>query len=123
MKFLVCALLVLAACDPALTQLTFAPPGAVADLDEMCEEIVVTRGVAFAVTCGDGIGCEDLSVSVSDPTIADAHLMYTADPVSEYRPGEQATAFVVVGRTQGTTDLFVESCDGDVTLRVTVEAP
>jgi hypothetical protein len=117
-------LLLAAACDLRLEQLSFAPPGAVADLDPDCEEIVVSRGVALGVACTDsnGGGCENITVSVADPTIADARVAYSADFTSIYER-RQATSFVVYDKRAGETAVTVDSSDGELTYAVTVLAP
>ncbi len=129
----VVAMLGAAGCNPTLSAQSLAPPGRAARLDPVegfwgikSYKLELSRGIAIAVTCNHGGPCQKLHVSSDDPNIAEVHdasfgvLQPNGGP--GYAPSNQATAtaFVVVGKTAGTTKLRVKTSDGGRTIAVTI---
>lgn len=125
-----------AGCNPTLSAQSLAPPGRAARLDSVdgiwgikSYRLELSRGIAIAVTCNHGGPCQKLHVSSDDPSIAEVHdasfgvLQPNGGPA--YAPLNQATAtaFVVVGKSPGTTKLHVSTDDGGRTIAVTIAEP
>lgn len=129
-------LVALAGCNPTLSAQSLAPPGRAARLDAVegfwgirSYKLELSRGVAIAVTCNQGGPCQKLHVTSDDASIAEVHdasfgvLQPTTGPA--YAPTNQATAsaFVVVGKSPGTTKLHLTTDDGRRTIAVTIAEP
>jgi len=123
----------LAGCEPHYTALTAPPPFTKAELcdgHEACgggETITVTKGIALAFECKDpqGGGCKNAKAKVKDPAIATVFDGYLDTLSSSYGyPAAVAgrTAFVIVGKSVGTTTLTVTSAAGATDFTVAVEA-
>lgn len=139
MRTLVCtaiALASLAGCDPYLYQQSVAPPGRSARLDEVTGfwgtlkhyRLEVSKGVALALTCAEGSPCEKMRVVSENPAIAEVRLASLAQLQAVgygMAPQQQqpAAAFVVVGKSPGTTKLHVSAKEGSRDVVVTVIAP
>jgi hypothetical protein len=105
----------LAACNPDLSQLSVAPPGRSARLDEVQHawhaktyRIEVSRGVALAIDCTYSGPCEHLHVVSDDPAIAEVR---SASLGVLQRAGftnqQPAAAVVVIGKAPGKTRLHL----------------
>lgn len=123
-------------CNPTLSAQSLAPPGRAARLDAVegfwgikSYRLELSRGIAIAVTCNHGGPCSKLHVTSDDASIAEVHdasfgvLQPNGGPA--YAPSNQATAaaFVVVGKSPGTTKLHVSTDDGGRTIAVTIAEP
>ncbi len=125
-----------AGCNPTLSAQSLAPPGRAARL--ACVDGIwgiksyrheLSRGRALALTGHHRGPCQKLHVSSDDPSIAEVHdasfgvLQPNGGPA--YAPLNQATAtaFVVVGKSPGTTKLHVSTDDGGRTIAVTIAEP
>jgi hypothetical protein len=125
-----------AGCSPTLSAQSMAPPGRAARLDTIDGfwgikgyRLALSKGVAIAVTCNHGGPCGKLRVTSDDPSIAEVHdaSLGVLQPShgGVYAPDNQATAaaFVVVGKTAGTTKVRVKTNDGGRTIDVTIVPP
>ncbi|HTR54357.1 MAG TPA: hypothetical protein VMJ10_26875 [Kofleriaceae bacterium] len=127
---LVALLVALAACDPDLSQLSVAPPGRAARLDEVHHawhadtyRLEVSHGVALAFDCRDGGPCEHLHVVSENPAIAEVRPAALAQMQSAGWTREQtASAVVVIGRAPGKTRLHLDAAEGHREIDVTVVA-
>jgi len=130
------ALASLGGCDPYLYQQSLAPPGRSARLDEVTGfwgtlkhyRLEVSKGVALALTCAEGRPCEKMRVVSDNPAIAEVRLASLAQLQSVgYGPHanqqQPAAAFVVVGKSPGTTRLHISAKEGSRDVVVTVVAP
>jgi hypothetical protein len=119
-----------AGCDPvAVTALTVAPPGKIAELDDENLELKLSKGIAIGFECSasdDGYRgpCRNPRAKIADTSIAsvfDSYLDSTAEAWDNGAAGPRSrTAFIVVGLEPGDTDLEVITSDGDVSVSVTV---
>lgn len=135
-RALLLPLVLAAGCLPTLSAQSMAPPGRVARLDAVdgifqikSYKLELSRGVAIAVTCNHGAPCGKVRVSSDDPAIAEVHdasfgVLQPSHGMA-FSPDNQATAtaFVVVGRTAGTTKVRVKTGDGDRTIAVRIVPP
>lgn len=133
---LVLALAAAAGCHPTLSAQSLAPPGRAARLDTIDGfwgikgyRLELSKGVALAVTCTHGGPCGKLRVTSDDPAIAEIHDasfgVLQPSHGGPYFPDNQATAaaFVVVGKSPGTTKIRVRTDDGGRTIAVTIVPP
>ena len=123
-------LMMLAACDPYLYQQSVAPPGRSARLDEVTGfwgsiksyRVELSRGVALAVTCNQGAPCEHMRAVSENPAIAEVRAGSLG--VLEKNPfqndGKPAAAFVIVGKSPGTTRIHVTAKEGHRDVAITV---
>ena len=121
-----------AGCNPTLIAHSVPPPGRAARLDPIdgfwtvkAYAVEVSQGVAIAITCHDGGPCRDLAVRSDDPEIATAKpaSLATLEPTAHLRHVAPSTAFVIVGKAQGTTRMRLTSAGGHRDIFVTVVAP
>lgn len=130
------ALALAAGCNPTLSAQSLAPPGRAARLDAVdgfwgikSYRLELSRGIAIAVTCNHGGPCQKLHVTSDDTNIAEVHdasfgvLQPNGGPAYAPQGQATATAFVVVGKSPGTTKLHVRTDDGGRTIAVTIAAP
>lgn len=130
------ALAAAAGCKPTLSAQSLAPPGRAARLDAIDGfwgikgyKLELSKGVAIAVTCTHGGPCGKLRVTSDDPSVAEIHDasfgVLQPSHGSPYFPDNQtmAAAFVVVGKTPGSTKIRVKTDDGGRTIAVTIVAP
>ena len=112
----------LSGCDFVTLQAqSVAPPGAIADVDTGCEEITLSKGVALAIECVDrNQPCEAVSIAVSDPAITQAYPAFSDNFASDYNGTRPASTFVIVGKQVGTTEITVDTSEGEVTYIATV---
>jgi hypothetical protein len=129
-KYLLLAI-VLAACNPYLTQQSVAPPGRAARLGEVRGfwglkryTLELSEGVALAVTCNEGGPCNKPIMVSDDPAIAEVRpaALQALQQVG-FTDTALASAFVIVGKAPGTTKLHVKTKDGKRDVVVTVLAP
>jgi hypothetical protein len=130
-KSLILALACLAGCDPLLSAQTPAPPGRTARLDPVTGfwgvvksyRLDVSHGVALAVTCTSGGPCEKLVATSENPAVAEVRpaSLSLLQPATSWNQ-QTAAAFVVVGKTPGTTRIQLHTKDGSRTIAVTVDA-
>jgi hypothetical protein len=124
-------LVVLAGCNPYLTQQSVAPPGRQARLDEVSGfwgvkhyRLAISEGIALAVTCEKGRPCENVTVVSANPAIAEVRPASLAAlevvGVSDPTP---VSAFVVIGKSPGKTRLRLRSKEGKRDVYVSVVAP
>jgi hypothetical protein len=121
-----------AACAPSLSARSPAPPGRSARLDEVSGfwgvksyRLEVSAGVAIAIQCYRmGAPCEKLEIRSDEARIADVRLasLGTLEP-SGFTNRAPAAAFVIVGRTPGTTKVRVQTKGKGREITVTVVAP
>jgi hypothetical protein len=119
-----------AGCDPiAVTALTVAPPGKVAQLDDESLELEVSRGIAIGFECTantDGyLGpCRNARAKIKDTGVAVVYASYLDSLAESWDDGNAGprsrTAFVVVGLAEGTTELQLITADADIDVSVTV---
>lgn len=131
MRALLCAAVLATGCgEVTLSALTVAPPGKTAHLDDEDDTLDLSHGIAIGFECTASEGgyygpCRDAKIYVDNPDIVAGYtsFMDTLDPSYNDGPaGARAkTAFVVVGLQPGTTQLTIDSKDGNVTLDVTVK--
>jgi hypothetical protein len=108
-------------CETRLQALSTPPPGKVAALDEVDEQIELSHGAALAVACEfQNSPCENVTITSDDPAIADARLGYFDDLEDGMRSSKPVSAFVVIGRSPGITVLHVRGSDADADYRVSV---
>ncbi len=122
----------LAACNPALTAQSLAPPGRAARLDEVTNfwgvvksyRMELSQGVALAVSCYYGGPCEHVKVTSEDPAIAEVRpaSLGVLQPSGMFNAAT-ASAIVVVGRAPGKTRLHLTAKEGERWIAVTVVAP
>lgn len=131
MKY-VLLLVLLAGCNPYLTQQSVAPPGRQAHLNEVRGfwglkhyRLNISEGVALAVTCERGGPCKNAKVVSRNPAIAEVR----AAALSQLKPvgmggrvQSPPSAFVIVGKSPGTTRLHLTTEDGGRDVWVTVAA-
>lgn len=129
------AVAALAGCDPYLYQQSVAPPGRSARLDEVTGfwgtlehyRLEVSKGVALALTCAEGSPCERMRVVSENPAIAEVRLASLAQLQTAgygmHAAQQPAAAFVVVGKSPGTTKLHISAKEGSRDVVVTVIAP
>jgi len=134
---LVLAAAAAAACNPTLSAESLAPPGRAARLDEVTGffgqiksyKLELSKGVAIAVTCTQGGPCGKLRATSDDTAIAEVHDasfgVLRPSGGSPHYPTNQATAaaFVVVGKSPGTTKIRIKTDDGGRTIAVTIVPP
>lgn len=127
------ALLSLGACNPYLAQQSVAPPGRSARLDEVRGfwglkryRLQVSEGVAVAITCTEGGPCENLKLLSESSTIAEVRTAslaaLQAQGFHDHHP-QPASAFVIVGKSAGTTRVRVSAKEGSRVIDVTVVPP
>ena len=130
MKYLLLAL-VLAGCNPYLTQQSVAPPGRAARLDEVRGfwglkhyRLELSEGVALALTCDQAGPCEKTRVLSDDSAIAEVRpaSLSKLEQVG-FTINAPSSAFVVVGKAPGTTKLHLTAKEGKREIVVTVVAP
>ena len=130
MRYLVLAIL-LAACNPTLTQQSVAPPGRSARLDHVdgfwglkYYKLEISEGVALALTCEDGGPCRKPIIVSEDPAIAEVRpASLAALERVGFTDNLPSTAFVIVGKQPGTTKLHLRNGKGKRDVVVTVIAP
>jgi len=124
--------LALAACNPYLTQQSVAPPGRSARLDGVdgfwglkYYRLELSEGVALALTCDHNGPCEKPNIISEDPAIAEVRLASLAalERINYTSGNTPSSAFVVVGKTPGTTKLHVKVGKRKRDVVVTVIAP
>ena len=119
----------LAGCgEITVTALTPPPPGKTAVLDG--EDLDLSRGIALAFECvasnDDYNGpCRDATATSSDPGVARVFPSYLDTLAPAWKGGgaggpRSRTAFVVIGLAEGTSEVRVETSDGDVSIDVSV---
>jgi len=123
-------MMLLAGCDPYLYQQSVAPPGRSARLDEVkgfwgsvkSYRVEISRGVALAITCNDGGPCEHMRAVSDNPAIADvrAGSLGVLEKGRFELNGQPASAFVIVGKTPGTTHIHVTAKEGHRDVAITV---
>jgi len=125
---LVFVLVALAACDPDLSQLSVAPPGRAARLDEVHRfwhkdtyRIEVSHGVAIAFDCRSGGPCEHMHVVSDDPAIAEVRPAALGQMQSAgWTQQQTASGVVVIGKAPGKTRLHLDAAEGHREIDVTV---
>ena len=116
-------------CNTYLEEISPAPPGAVATVDDTKETIEISHGAALAFECHYNQGvCTAAKASTENPEVAIARPAF----FDELRPGgydrhtglyngtDTRSVFVIVGRQPGKTTLHVEHDDGSTEYEVTV---
>lgn len=124
-------MLALSACAPSLEQQSLAPPGRTARLEAVqgfwstkYYRVDVSQGVALAITCDDNGPCKHMDVVSEDPGVAEVRpASLVAMQTFGYTSQAPATAFVIIGKTPGTTKLHVHGKKKTREVVVTVEAP
>jgi hypothetical protein len=121
-----------AACDPALTTQTAAPPGRTALFEDVTGfwgtvqsyKLEISQGTAIAVTCSRGGPCTDAALTADNPALVDARRAALGTLVPNGLNGNLATesAFVIFGKAPGTTHLHLHAKQGDRDIAVTVVA-
>ena len=90
------------------------------------DQVRLARGTILAFDCVDsfdGGPCELADFSLSDSSVVEvktAHLERAKSPYGGY-DARPRTAFVLVGKKAGTSDLTIQSSIGEKTLLITVE--
>jgi hypothetical protein len=125
-------LLVLAGCNPQLTQHSLAPPGRQARLDAVHGfwgvqhyRLNISEGVALAMTCEKTGPCENLNVISANPAIAEVRSasLSKLERVGTVNPTQTpAAAFVIVGKSPGKTRVHIKSREGERNIIVNVIA-
>jgi hypothetical protein len=121
-------LVALAACNPHLTVQSPQPPGRTARVDPVngfwavkYYRAELSQGVAIALTCDRGGACEHMHVTSENPAIAEVRPASLGVLEHNGPYGEQtAAAFVVIGKTPGSTTVHVHAEQGDRTMTVHV---
>lgn len=127
-------LLLLAGCNPTLTQQSVAPPGRRAQLDEVRGfwglkhyRLNISEGVALAVTCEQTGPCEKATMISDNSNVAEVRPASWARLETTGASGRVQTpssAFVIIGKAPGTTRMRVSTRDGERSVYVTViDAP
>ena len=130
MRYLVLAIL-LAACNPTLTQQSVAPPGRSARLDRVngfwglkYYRLEISEGVALALTCEHEGPCRKPNIVSEDPAIAEVRpASLAALERTGWSDNTPSSAFVIVGKAPGTTKLHLVNGKGKRDVVVTVIAP
>lgn len=121
---LLAAAWILAGCgDVQLSAVTAPPPGAVAELDDDCRTVRLSRGVALAIECVHTLDgpCGELAPRSSDEAVVRGLPGYSDALVPWYpRDDRQRSVFVVVGGEPGSAELSLATAVGDVVLEVEV---
>jgi len=135
----VCAVAVLvwaSGCGPVLTAQSLPPPGRTAALQENDGhyDLVLSQGVAIAVTCYNDGACQDVVVATEDEHIADvkgasiganalaAGVGAVDRPALRYST-TTTSGFVIIGKNPGKTKVKVKTSKGDKTIRVNILPP
>ena len=122
----------LAACNPSLVAESLGPPGRAATLDAdsgfwgvKSYRLQLSQGVAMALSCSSGGPCDQLTATSDNAAIAEVRpaALQTLQTVGLTGVRKPAAAFVVIGKSPGTTTIRLRSHDGDRDLRVTVIPP
>ncbi len=116
-------------CSPILSTMSSAPPTRIATLDNMDDEIRISKGVALAISCRNGFWydpCENASAQTDNPQVAAvvrAHLeKYRRDTGFVYEGyADERAVFVLAGVTPGRTTLRIAADDGTRELEVIVQ--
>lgn len=120
-RLVLLSLLALGACDLQLTAATTPPPGGAANLDSDDRVITLSRGVALGVDCRDGNHlCTGMDIEVDDPAIAEAYVSFDTELDYTIDGPAVRTSLVVVGKSAGTTSLYIDADGGDVSYDVVV---
>lgn len=129
---LAAAAAVAAGCNPLLSAQSAAPPGRVAQLDEVTGfwgtvksyRLELSQGVAVAVACHHGGPCDRVVATSDDPAITEIHraALGTLER-SGFASQTASSAVVLVGKAPGTTDVRIRTTSGTRTIRVTVVPP
>jgi len=109
-----------------LTALHGPPPGARAELNRESETIVLSRGVALAVDCSFGYGesCENIEAIAGNESTAQSYRLFRDGLLYDYQEGPQPeSGFVIVGLSEGKTELEILTEQGDLRFEVEVVAP
>jgi hypothetical protein len=129
MRAILCACLFAGCGEVSVAALTPPPPGKIAQLDAENLKLELSHGVAFAFECtandnGYSGPCRDATAATADASVASVFPSYLDTLAPAWDSGNAGprsrTAFVVVGLGTGSTELVVETSDGDVTVDVTV---
>lgn len=115
-------------CAPMLYAETTAPPSRTARLDAVdglftikSYRLALAQGVAIGVSCVRlGSPCENMTVTSDNPQIADVRRAALSRLETGYAANATAAAFVVVGRSLGTTTLRVTTRKGSRVIGVAV---
>jgi hypothetical protein len=127
---LVIAVLAAGCGEVTLSALTVAPPGKTAHLDNEAEAIHLSRGIAIGFECtaneDDYHGpCRKAKIYVDNPDIVAGYTSFMDTTLDSYEGGyegaRQRSAFIIVGLQPGTTDVTIDTDDGNVTLDVTIQ--
>ena len=124
------AAVIAAGCDPvSVTALTVAPLGKTALLDDESLELELSRGIAIGFECTINTTtvrgpCNNPRAKIGDEEVALAFSSYLDTTLDAWDGGyagpRTRTAFVVVGRAVGETELEVITTEADITLSVTI---
>ena len=116
--------------EVTLSALTVAPPGKTAHLDNEADALHLSRGIAIGFECTSNEGnyngpCRKAKIYVDNQDIVAGFTSYMDTTLDSYEGGfegpRQRSAFVIVGLQPGTTDVTIDTDDGNVTLDVTIE--
>ena len=109
--------------------LTVAPPGKTAQLDDESLELKLSRGIAIGFECTvhttEVTGpCNNPRARIGDEDVALVFASYLDTTLEAWDGGNAGprtrTAFVVVGRAVGDTELEVITADADITVSVSI---
>ncbi|HEU0029028.1 MAG TPA: hypothetical protein VFQ53_00255 [Kofleriaceae bacterium] len=119
-------------CGPYLSMQSSAPPGRTARLDEVRGfwglkgyRVELTEGIALAVSCEEGGPCEKMTIKADDPKVVDVRTASFGVLDRNAYTGAigSSTAFVLVGKARGATNLHLKTKDGSRVIAVTIVAP